>query len=292
MHFLWDYKEKARYDENGNITKYTRYTFNTDTTSPQPMDSLTYHYNSGTNQLNYITDSAESWIGGFYDIADQPANNYSYDQIGNIVKDSIENITGITWNVYGKITGINHSTTQWYNSALNINYTYDAAGNRICKRTTQSGSTTVNYTWYVRDANGNVMASYTTSGDSTKTLDNFTLGMDNFYLYGSNRLGLLANHLPDVDPMTFTPSTYYEPWNGMTNSWYRGQKQYELTNHLGNVLVTVSDDKPGVAQTGNSSLIDHYTPAVVNAQDYYPFGMLMQGRCATFPGYRYGFNGK
>jgi RHS repeat-associated protein len=259
------------------------------------MDSLTYHYNSGTNQLNYITDSAESWIGGYYDIHDMPTNNYGYDQIGNMVKDSIENITGIAWNVYGKITNINHSTTQWYNDALNIAYTYDAAGNRISKRITTPGTNTVNYTWYVRDASGNMMATYTGSVDSSTTgidsLQSSSLSLENYYLYGSSRIGQYASHFSVVGDSS--AANYYSPWNDLTSYWFRGEKQYELYNHLGNVLVTVSDDKIGVPKSSNSSLIDHYTPVVINAQDYYPFGMLMQGRLITsFYNYYFGFNGK
>jgi RHS repeat-associated protein len=75
----------------------------------------------------------------------------------------------------------------------------------------------------------------------------------------------------------------------------RGQKEYELTNHLDNVLVTVTDKKIGVSSPSDSSLIDHYEPDIVSAQDYYPFGMLQPGRSylsSTGSKYRYGFNGK
>jgi RHS repeat-associated protein len=75
----------------------------------------------------------------------------------------------------------------------------------------------------------------------------------------------------------------------------RGAKEYELTNHLGNLLATVSDKKIGVSSASNSSLVDHYEPDIVSAQDYYPFGMLQPGRSYLSPNggkYRYGFNGK
>jgi len=73
----------------------------------------------------------------------------------------------------------------------------------------------------------------------------------------------------------------------------RGKTAYELTNHLGNVLVTVSDRKIGVPSVGNSSLIAYYNADIVNANDYYPFGMLMPGRKFSSDGaYRYGLNGK
>ena len=76
----------------------------------------------------------------------------------------------------------------------------------------------------------------------------------------------------------------------------RGLKEYELTNHLGNVLATVSDKKIGVSSPSNNSLVDHYEPDIVSAQDYFPFGMLQPGRSYLSPTggdrYRYGFNGK
>jgi RHS repeat-associated protein len=256
------------------------------------MESLTYNYNSGTNQLNYIADSANLTVGGTYDLHNQPSNNYGYDPIANIIKDSINKISNINWNVYGKITGINRSAPLTTDSSMYITYTYYAAGNRISKRITKQGTTTVSYTWYVRDASGNVLATYTASGDGTQTLDHLVLYSDKFYLYGSSRLGLLAS-TQSVDSLDSTTVGYTAPCTGNNISWSKGAKQYELDNHLGNVLVTVSDDKLGVHQTSDSSLIDHYMPVVVNAQDYYPFGMLEQGRIvASGSGYRYGFNGK
>src|SRR5690606_130645 len=77
------------------------------------------------------------------------------------------------------------------------------------------------------------------------------------------------------------------PWKGRV--FRRGQKLFELTNHLGNVLVTVSDKKIG--HDNGSGVIDYYTADVVSAQDYYPFGQLQPGRQYGTLG-RYGFNGK
>jgi RHS repeat-associated protein len=90
----------------------------------------------------------------------------------------------------------------------------------------------------------------------------------------------------------------------------RGNKFFELSNHLGNVLVTVSDKKTAV-DDGTYSLssvtglytklnstpdgkIDYYKSEIITANDYYPFGSLMPGRrySSTNTKYRYGFNGK
>jgi hypothetical protein len=72
----------------------------------------------------------------------------------------------------------------------------------------------------------------------------------------------------------------------------RGNKFFELSNHLQNVLVTVSDKK--IPHSSNNITVDYYTPDIITANDYYPFGM-MPGRNYNAPGkkdYKYGFNGK
>ena len=61
-----------------------------------------------------------------------------------------------------------------------------------------------------------------------------------------------------------------------------GAKNYELSNHLGNVLATVSDRK---LWSGSTRIAD-----VKSASDYYPFGMAMADRTMQSEGYRYGFN--
>ena len=70
------------------------------------------------------------------------------------------------------------------------------------------------------------------------------------------------------------------------------RKLFEYANHLGNVLVTISDKKIGVS--GNGTTIDYYNADVVTAQDNYMFGMTMPGRkySQSNSSYRYGFNGK
>jgi len=53
-----------------------------------------------------------------------------------------------------------------------------------------------------------------------------------------------------------------------------GQKQYELTNHLGNVQVTVSD----LPYKHGDDTMTHISPALKAVYDYYPFGSPMPGR--------------
>jgi RHS repeat-associated protein len=64
-----------------------------------------------------------------------------------------------------------------------------------------------------------------------------------------------------------------------------GTRNYELTNHLGNVMAVVTD-----RLNYNGS---YWEAEEVSASDYYPFGMQMPGRKYTVgDSYRYGFNGK
>jgi RHS repeat-associated protein len=106
------------------------------------------------------------------------------------------------------------------------------------------------------------------------------------YLYGSSRLGVdnvnrNANNLQNFDINTY--NTTFE----------RGNKFFELSNHLGNVLVTVSDRVIQVQSTTNTTQIGYYLADVITANDYYAFGMTMPGRTFTAgTAYRYGFNGK
>ncbi|MGN6568100.1 MAG: HNH endonuclease, partial [Flavipsychrobacter sp.] len=56
-----------------------------------------------------------------------------------------------------------------------------------------------------------------------------------------------------------------------------GQRQYEITDHLGDVLATLSDKRRGI-DPGHTGNITNYVPSPVALYDYYPFGMLMPGR--------------
>lgn len=74
-----------------------------------------------------------------------------------------------------------------------------------------------------------------------------------------------------------------------------GRKQYEFTDHLGNVLVTTADIKKGI-DANSDGVTDYYHAHVLTTSDYYPFGMPMMDRYSyattTAKSYRFGFNGQ
>ncbi|MCO6175372.1 DUF6443 domain-containing protein [Flavobacterium sp. NRK F10] len=68
-----------------------------------------------------------------------------------------------------------------------------------------------------------------------------------------------------------------------------GDKRYELSNHLGNVLVVINDKK--IPSLDNGSLL-YFNADVLSYTDYFPFGFQMTGRTFSSPLYRYGFQGQ
>ncbi|WP_443938752.1 RHS repeat domain-containing protein [Pedobacter sp. MW01-1-1] len=94
-------------------------------------------------------------------------------------------------------------------------------------------------------------------------------------LYGSSRLGI------------WKPNINLASQNGGSVWDQTGKIAYELSNHLGNTMATISDNRLQVS--------GGYKADVLTASDYYAFGMAMSERSFTASGataYRYGFNGK
>ncbi len=274
-----DFQEGIKYDPNGNILGYRR---NGSSSTSLAMDSLNYTYISGTNKLDHITDSVLSICSGCGDITTQASGNYQYDSIGELIADAQSNISNITWTVYGKIASI----TKGGDST--IKFTYDAGGHRISKQVIHAGDTLG--TWYVRDAQGNILSIYTYGDPSTNAKDLTQTELD---VYGSSRLGMWKRSV-DVEVKPPAPVVSM-PLLGSADTliFTRGNKLFELTNHLGNVLSTISDKRFGVST--DDSTVGYFNPDIVSANDYYPFGMLEPGRQfaqSNLGGYRYGFNGK
>ena len=257
---IQDYKERVAYDPNGNILSYIRHGYG----NTLPMDSLIYSYATGTNQLNSVSDDVPSTN---YPNDIDSINNYTYDAIGNLINDQRAGIINIDWSVYGKINSIQRSSG-------NIAYQYDAAGNRISKNIAGV------YTWYVRDAQGNVIAVYSGTG----------MGLQEQHLYGGDRLGMITN------PATLNSTAQYlgsKLGSGNLFIFTRGKKLFELNNHLNSNLVTISDKKVGVPSVSNAGQVAYYNPDIKSATDMFPFGMQMPGRTYNSGGqYRYGFQGQ
>ena len=136
------------------------------------------------------------------------------------------------------------------------------------------------------------------------------------HIYGSSRLGIhqtkkeLRNRYKQEE--IFIPSNTVN-----TTALYRGKRNYELSNHLGNfngcwfcearpyrhesrersasgVNVVISDKRKSVCDEELG--VEYFVAEVLSAVDYYPFGMLMPDRQwyadSDSGNYRFAFNGK
>jgi RHS repeat-associated protein len=217
------------------------------------------------------------------------ATNYDYDAIGQLTKDEKEGIANIEWTLYGKIKKIIYN-----NGKPALEFQYDPSGNRVAKLLKNAvqppvTDTTYTATYYWRDAQGNPMATESRTfnalpGTTPPVASMVTHPVEVEYnIYGSSRLGTLQDDIRYDVPTPQPYGIYYK---------YTAKRQYELTNHLGNVTATVSDNK-----TYDVSGTD-YDAAVISAQQYYPFGMQMPGRqheigtYGSLGKYRFGYNGK
>lgn len=316
------YREDFSYDWNGNIKTVDRYAGNLVAGTAVKSDDLTYNYATNSNWLTSIDDGGAAACSYSDDLDDQAANNYVYDAVGAMTDDVIERITDIEWTPFGKMKAVRKDqanntdacTSTEYADA-DVEYLYTASQQRLCKivkphKAAGAGISDQDdwtYFWYVYDAGGMVMAVYKQTFEEDNNPGNthkVHFDLEEHDVYGSGRLGIR-----DGDE----ESKYYQSFNGtITGGTFSvisytgnsaayskthyvrelGKKQYEIANHLGNVLVTINDKRLTYSATpSTATTVDWYTADVMSYSDYYAFGAPQTGR-AGGDSYRYGFNGK
>jgi len=157
-----DYYTAYDYDKDGNIRSLVRY----GDASIGKMDSIMYRYQAAgqgvfSNRLLNIADYAPnnaSYTNDIQQYTSLGAYRYGYDNIGNLKYDLVNGISDISWNLQNKVT-------RTFNSANNggLKFAYDGMGQRYLKKnykTDPDGDTKENHTYYVRDAQGNILAVY------------------------------------------------------------------------------------------------------------------------------------
>lgn len=233
---LNDWKNTFIYDANGNIKHQTR---NGSTAKGLTMDDLTYNYISGTNKLDNVGDVSSTYLD---DIDGQSSGNYQYDAIGNLIHDEAEQIDEITWNVYGKITKIKRLAGS---EKPDLEFAYSPDGHRVLKVVIpKQPDEYKHYTYYVRDAQGNILATYERSLKRIVDFNRLQYAavnqafVDELGLYGfadfitktSNTTNLKAHLLTNLN----TDETFLRTFN----------PSYLLTNHgtaFNDMLTHVSD---------------------------------------------------
>src|ERR1043165_2656899 len=142
-------------------------------------------------------------------------------------------------------------------------FNVNAACPERSRRVLSSAGVWQNSTYYLRDAQGNVMSTY--KQESVGMAMSYKLQEQ--HLYGSSRLGMRTPEEEMIGADTvheFAIDTL-------------GKKQYELSNHLGNVLTTVSDRKVAL-DTNSDDYMDYLLADISSQTDYYPFGWTLPRR--------------
>src|SRR5690606_21339510 len=72
---------------------------------------------------------------------------------------------------------------------------------------------------------------------------------------------------------------------------FSGNKNYQLTNHLGDVIAVVTDKE--IPVTSDQVAVSGLRAQVIQANNYYPYGMIMPNALNLVPAktYKFGYNG-
>lgn len=131
--------EKIKYDKNGNIYNLRRYgTVGNSNQVTDIIDILHYTYAPKSNKLMSVSDTG-SPLEGFKD-KNTYGDDYNYDSNGNLTLDKNKNIVDIKYNHLNLPTKIDFSFSETESITQGkIEYVYDATGNKLQKKVSQSG---------------------------------------------------------------------------------------------------------------------------------------------------------
>ncbi|HEX8015602.1 MAG TPA: RHS repeat-associated core domain-containing protein, partial [Flavobacterium sp.] len=133
------------------------------------------------------------------------------------------------------------------------------------------------------DDDGDGYATWETSEGGKGTINATTNGSP-YTLNTDNPTDAIPNYLDPTNGLYITLPIAVNNYVSLT-----GDKEYELSNHLGNVLSVISDKKIPLLSSGS---LAYFNAEVLSYSDYYSFGQLVPNRHGSSNSYRYGFNGK
>jgi RHS repeat-associated protein len=208
------------YDANGNILQMQQWGLK-GVSGSQAIDNLSYGYSLTSNRLMRVTDAMNDpnfKLGDFKDGVNG-GDDYSYDQNGNLVSDENKSISGIAYNY------LNLPKTITVNGKGTISYTYDAAGSKLKKLTTENNASVThagtNYTGVtITTTTIYLGAAVFESKTYSNTTLNTALGYQEKLQFLSHEEGRMRIRTTD-------------------NSW---QFDYFLKDHLGNVRSVISEE--------------------------------------------------
>jgi RHS repeat-associated protein len=166
-------------------------------------------------------------------------DNFTYNSLGQMITSDADGVIGLTYYPNGQVKKVTFTDT------TTTEYFYNERGIKIKSIHTPISGSGVTTNWYMVDASGALRTIH-------QKVDAAATSMTSRVVYGGGRLGI------------------YDVVNSKMN--------YELSDHLGNVRVTFTD---------NGSGLD-----VESWSDYYPFGEVMPGRNSNPTDHLYGYQGQ
>jgi RHS repeat-associated protein len=189
-----DYSSRYRYDADGNLLALQR-KGNDLGSMAQMMDSFRYYYEPQTNRLRELTDQAtDVYANDIKRYTDSTTSRYLYDATGNMIKDMASGLDLITWTPGNKVRKVENHTAR-----TDLRFVYDGSGNRIAKYYKQMQDTgwRGRNEYYVRAADGNILAIYREDEVFKTTRVNLAAGIHTNVKNGTNR-NVLIDVVTDV----------------------------------------------------------------------------------------------
>ncbi len=234
----------SAYDENGNIKRMQQWGLAG--TASQQIDDLMYTYaaSGGSNKLLQVTDNGVQPVTNIGDFKDKNtgSNDYGYDVNGNLITDKNKRINGVTdidQTTPGAII-YNHLNLPYQISVSNddgsakgtITYIYDAAGNKLEKRTVEGTKQTMtaylggfvyenNKLQFLGQEEGRIRA-LCNNASSPATVSSFAY---DYFL--KDHLGNVRMVLTDEQPIIYYPAATVEgTYDVSTNSMVNYEKRF------------------------------------------------------------------
>ena len=174
------------YDANGNIQSLRR-------NGQGAMDDLSYSYDPNKpNQLRQVEDAVASGANGEDIDTQTDANNYVYNEIGQLIENKAEQIQYF-YNASGLVTEV------WYEGSPKVKFMYNDRNHRVKKESYHNGNL-LNTTYYVRDVAGQVMAIYTEDSSPPQLTEQPIYGAGRIGVQYTNGLAVyeLTDHLGNI----------------------------------------------------------------------------------------------
>ncbi|MDH7459631.1 DUF6443 domain-containing protein [Chitinophagaceae bacterium 26-R-25] len=206
------------YDDNGNIKKMFQKGLKG--LSSDFIDKLIYEYLPGSNKLSKVTDEmpiSQIVLGDFKD-GENTGNDYVYDNNGNLTQDLNKNINlnGIEYNYLNlpqKVT----------TSKGTIEYTYDAAGSKLKKKTKET-SAVVRYN----------------NADYTTDITTETIYLSGIVYSSKTYSNIALSALNEAETLQFIAHEEGRVRLGTNNVF---AFDYFLKDHLGNIRMVLTDEQ-------------------------------------------------